>query len=52
VCEFGGLPNVVLTPHVAGVTEEGMMRMAQVSAEEILRVLEERRRGIHSIRRW
>jgi hypothetical protein len=29
-----------------------MMRMTQFSAEEILRVLEERPHGIHSIRRW
>jgi D-3-phosphoglycerate dehydrogenase len=31
--------NVILTPHMAGVTEEAMMRMAQDSAEDILRVL-------------
>ena len=36
---LNGLPNVILTPHVAGVTEEGMMRMAQDAAEDILRVL-------------
>ena len=33
------VPNIVLTPHVAGVTEEAMMRMAQDAAEDILRVL-------------
>jgi D-3-phosphoglycerate dehydrogenase / 2-oxoglutarate reductase len=32
-------PNIILTPHMAGVTEEAMMRMAQDSAEDILRVL-------------
>lgn len=34
-----GLPGVVLTPHIAGVTDEGMVRMARESAEEVLRVL-------------
>ncbi len=34
-----GLPNVLLTPRVAGSTEEAMQRMAQEAAEEILRVL-------------
>jgi D-3-phosphoglycerate dehydrogenase / 2-oxoglutarate reductase len=34
-----GAPNLILTPHMAGVTEEAMMRMAQDSAEDILRVL-------------
>jgi D-3-phosphoglycerate dehydrogenase len=36
---LNGLPNVILTPHVAGVTEEAMMHMAQDAAEDILRVL-------------
>jgi D-3-phosphoglycerate dehydrogenase / 2-oxoglutarate reductase len=36
---LNGVPNLVLTPHIAGVTEEAMMRMAQHSAEDILRVL-------------
>jgi len=36
---LNGVPNLVLTPHVAGVTEEAMMRMARDSAEDILRVL-------------
>jgi D-3-phosphoglycerate dehydrogenase len=36
---LNGVPNILLTPHVAGVTEEAMMRMAQDSAEDILRVL-------------
>jgi len=33
------VPNLILTPHVAGVTEEGMIRMAETSVEEVLRVL-------------
>jgi D-3-phosphoglycerate dehydrogenase len=36
---LAGLPNVVLTPHTAGVTEEAMVRMATHAAEEVLRVL-------------
>jgi D-3-phosphoglycerate dehydrogenase len=36
---LAGLPNVILTPHVAGVTEEAMMNMARTAAEDILRVL-------------
>ncbi|HSB80182.1 MAG TPA: hydroxyacid dehydrogenase [Candidatus Methylomirabilis sp.] len=34
-----GVPNLILTPHMAGVTEEAMMRMALDAAEDILRVL-------------
>lgn len=36
---LAGLPNVILTPHMAGVTEEAMMRMAQNAAEDVVRVL-------------
>jgi D-3-phosphoglycerate dehydrogenase / 2-oxoglutarate reductase len=36
---LNGVPNLILTPHIAGVTEEAMMRMARDSAEEIVRVL-------------
>jgi D-3-phosphoglycerate dehydrogenase len=36
---LNGVPNILLTAHVAGVTEEAMMRMAQDSAADILRVL-------------
>ncbi len=36
---LNGVPNLILTPHMAGVTEEAMMRMAQDAAEDILRVL-------------
>ncbi|HTU00276.1 MAG TPA: hydroxyacid dehydrogenase [Candidatus Sulfotelmatobacter sp.] len=36
---LNGVPNLILTPHMAGVTDEAMMRMAEDSAEDILRVL-------------
>jgi D-3-phosphoglycerate dehydrogenase len=36
---LAGLPTVILTPHMAGVTEEAMIRMAQNAAEDVLRVL-------------
>jgi phosphoglycerate dehydrogenase-like enzyme len=36
---LNGVPNLILTPHMAGVTEEAMMHMAQDSAEDIVRVL-------------
>ncbi len=36
---LAGVPNLILTPHVAGVTEEAMMRMATTAAEDVLRVL-------------
>ncbi len=36
---LNGVPHLILTPHMAGVTEEAMMRMAQDSALDILRVL-------------
>ena len=34
-----GLPNVILTPHMAGITEDSMRRMGQTVAEETLRIL-------------
>jgi len=36
---LNGIPNLILTPHMAGVTDEAMMHMAEDSAEDILRVL-------------
>ena len=33
------LPNVLLTPHMAGITEDSMWRMGQVTADETLRIL-------------
>lgn len=34
-----GFPNVILTPHLAGITEESMERMGVGAVEETLRVL-------------
>ncbi len=34
------LPNVMLTPHVAGITEDSMLRMGQGTADEVLRILD------------
>ncbi len=36
---FLSLPNVILTPHLAGITEESMERMGIGAVEETLRVL-------------
>jgi D-3-phosphoglycerate dehydrogenase len=33
------LPNVILTPHMAGITEDSMFRMGRGTAEEVLRIL-------------
>jgi (S)-sulfolactate dehydrogenase len=37
---FAGCPNLVLTPHIAGVTEESNVRVSAVTAENVLRELE------------
>ena len=34
------LDNVILTPHMAGITEESMMRMGVGAAQEVLRILD------------
>ena len=36
---FHSLPNVILTPHMAGITEESMLRMGQGVVAEVRRVL-------------
>jgi D-3-phosphoglycerate dehydrogenase / 2-oxoglutarate reductase len=36
---FFGLKNVLLTPHLAGLTKESMTLMSTVSAEEMVRIL-------------
>ncbi len=39
---FAGLPNVILTPHVAGVTREANTRISALTVENVVRVLKER----------
>jgi D-3-phosphoglycerate dehydrogenase len=36
---YFGFDNVIITPHMAGITEESMMRMGLGAAEEAIRVL-------------
>jgi (S)-sulfolactate dehydrogenase len=36
---FAGIPNLVLTPHIAGVTVESNQRVSQVTMENVVRVL-------------
>ena len=36
---FQGIDNLILTPHVAGVTKESNRRIAEVAAENVRRVL-------------
>ena len=37
--KFTGLPNLVLTPHIAGVTQESNERVSHLIAEKVLEVL-------------
>jgi (S)-sulfolactate dehydrogenase len=37
---FAGIPNLILTPHVAGITAESNVRVSQVTADNVLRVLQ------------
>jgi len=37
---FRGVPHLILTPHIAGVTEESNVRVSQVTAEAVLRHLD------------
>ncbi|GAB4376279.1 MAG: hypothetical protein Kow00114_39890 [Kiloniellaceae bacterium] len=37
---FAGLDNVILTPHIAGVTQEANVRVSALTAETVRRVLE------------
>ena len=37
---LAGVPNIVLTPHVAGVTEESNRRVSALTAENVRRVLQ------------
>jgi (S)-sulfolactate dehydrogenase len=37
--KFSGVPNLILTPHIAGVTEESNVRVSAVTAKAVLDVL-------------
>ncbi|MFO1149241.1 MAG: hydroxyacid dehydrogenase [Alsobacter sp.] len=37
---FAGCPNLILTPHIAGVTEESNVRVSHVTVDNVIRVLE------------
>ncbi|NJD32236.1 MAG: hydroxyacid dehydrogenase [Gammaproteobacteria bacterium] len=37
---FAGVPNLILTPHVAGVTDESNVRVSSVTAQAVLRHLQ------------
>ncbi len=37
---FAGVPNLLLTPHIAGITEESNKRVSLVTADNVARVLE------------
>ncbi len=41
---FAGLPNLILTPHVAGLTEESNHRLSALTVESVLRVLNQDQR--------
>jgi len=41
--KFIGIPNLVLTPHIAGVTDESNVRVSSVVAEKVLNELENAR---------
>lgn len=36
---YKGVPNLILTPHVAGITRESNVRVSRVVAEAVLEVL-------------
>ena len=37
---FRGVPNLILTPHIAGVTQEANRRISEITVENVLDVLE------------
>lgn len=37
--KFSGVPNLILTPHIAGVTDEGNTRVSHLTVENVIRVL-------------
>jgi len=38
---FLSLPNLILTPHIAGVTEESNVRVSAMTADNVRKVLED-----------
>ncbi len=38
---FAGVPNLILTPHIAGITEESNRRVSAVTADRVRRALVE-----------
>ena len=40
---FAGVPNLVMTPHIAGITVESNQRVSQVTMKNVCKVLEESR---------
>ena len=40
---LAGVPNLILTPHIAGLTEEANLRTSELTAANVRRVLEESR---------
>ncbi len=38
---FAGVPNLILTPHIAGVTEESNYRLSSITVANVLRVLDQ-----------
>jgi (S)-sulfolactate dehydrogenase len=40
---FDGLANVILTPHIAGVTEEANHRVSRITVEGVARILKKGR---------
>jgi (S)-sulfolactate dehydrogenase len=42
VALFAGLPNVMLTPHIAGITRESNARISAVTVGNVLKALKER----------
>lgn len=39
---FKGVPNLILTPHIGGLTEQANVRVSSVTAENVRRILESR----------
>jgi (S)-sulfolactate dehydrogenase len=42
---FASVPNLLLTPHIAGVTEESNVRVSDVTARQVLATLERNAAG-------